>query len=133
MKAEMLDDSLRKEFRFKGTGFETSSRQPEVQSPEDLKKLVDKLRNFTDGMPIGVKIAAGKFLRRISTGLTSGADFIVVDGQKPLPRVSPILQDDFGIPTVFAIDRAAKWMEKHGFKDRISLIASGGIRTPVMP
>ncbi|MGI6141405.1 MAG: FMN-binding glutamate synthase family protein [Caldicoprobacterales bacterium] len=133
MKAEMLDDSLRKEFRIpKGQDLKTSSRQPEVQSPEDLKKLVDKLRNFTDGMPIGVKIAAGKFLEADLYWIcTSGADFIVVDGAEAATKGSPpILQDDFGIPTVFAIDRAAKWMEKHGFKDRISLIASGGIRTP---
>ncbi len=133
MKANMLNENLRKEFKIpKGQDLVTSSRQPEVQSPEDLKKLVDKLRNITDGVPIGVKIAAGKYLEADLYWIcNSGVDFIVVDGAEAATKGSPpILQDDFGIPTVFAIDRAAKWMEKHGFKDRISLIASGRIRTP---
>lgn len=133
MKANMLNEKLRKEFKIpKGQDLVTSSRQPEVQSPEDLKKLVDKLRNITDGVPIGVKIAAGKYLEADLYWIcNSGVDFIVVDGAEAATKGSPpILQDDFGIPTAFAIDRAAKWMEKHGFKDRISLIASGRIRTP---
>jgi len=51
--------------------------------------------------------------------------------QKQQPGgLPPILQDDFGVPTVFAIDRAARWMKSNGYKDRVSLIASGGIKTP---
>ena len=133
MKSNMIDNPLRKEFKIsKDQDLITHSRQPEVQSPEDLKQLVDKLRNFTDGVPIGVKIAAGKYLEAdLYWACTSGVDFVVVDGAEAATKGSPpILQDDFGVPTVFAIDRAAKWMEKHGFKDRISLIASGRIRTP---
>lgn len=133
MKSNMISNSLRKEFKIqRGQNLTTLSRQPEVQSPEDLKKLVDKLRHITDGVPIGVKIAAGKYLEADLYWIcTSGVDFVVVDGAEAATKGSPpILQDDFGIPTVFAIDRANKWMEKHGFKDRISLIASGRIRTP---
>jgi glutamate synthase domain-containing protein 2 len=133
MKSYMLNDKLRKEFKIpKGQDLITYSRQPEVQSPQDLKKLVDKLRHITDGVPIGVKIAAGKDLEADLYWIcSSGADFVVVDGAEAATKGSPpILQDDFGIPTAFAIDRAAKWLEKHGFRDRVSLIASGRIRTP---
>jgi len=133
MKSFMLDDKLREEFKIpKGKDLITYSRQPEVQSPQDLKKLVDKLRDITDGVPIGVKIAAGKYLEAdLYWACNSGVDFIVIDGAEAATKGSPpILQDDFGVPTVFAIDRAAKWLEKHGFKDRVSLIASGRIRTP---
>ncbi|NJB05649.1 FMN-binding glutamate synthase family protein, partial [Clostridioides difficile] len=31
----------------------------EIQSKEDLKKLVDELREVSEGRPIGVKISAG--------------------------------------------------------------------------
>jgi len=133
MKSELINEQLRKEFKIpKGKDLITYSRQPEVQNPEDLKKLVDKLRNITDGVPIGVKIAAGKYLEADLYWICkSGVDFIVVDGAEAATKGSPpILQDDFGVPTVFAVDRAARWMEKHGYKDRISLIASGRIRTP---
>jgi glutamate synthase domain-containing protein 2 len=133
IKANMLSSELRKEFNIpKGQDLITYSRQAEVQNPEDLKNLVEKLRNQTDGVPIGVKIAAGKYLEADLYWICrSGADFIVIDGAESATKGSPpILQDDFGIPTVFAIHRAVKWMQKHGFKDRISLVASGGIRTP---
>ena len=132
-KADLIPPKLRKEFQIpKGQDLITASRQPEVQNPEDLKNLVDKLRHITDGVPIGVKIAAGKYLESDLYWIcSSGADFIVIDGAEAATKGSPpVLQDDFGIPTVFAIDRAAKWMEKHGFKERVSLIASGNIRTP---
>jgi glutamate synthase domain-containing protein 2 len=133
IKANILSSELRKEFNIpKGQDLITYSRQAEVQNPEDLKNLVEKLRNQTDGVPIGVKIAAGKYLEADLYWICrSGADFIVIDGAESATKGSPpILQDDFGIPTVFAIHRAVKWMQKHGFKDRISLVASGGIRTP---
>ena len=42
----------------------------------------------------------------------------------------PILQDDFGVPTVFAIHRAAQWLEIMATLTRYPLIASGKIRTP---
>lgn len=131
--ADMVPSKLRKEFKIpEGQDLITYSRQPEVQNPEDLKKLVDKLRNINNGVPIGVKMVAGKYLEAdLYWVCNSGVDFIVLDGAEAATKGSPpILQDDFGVPTVFAIDRAARWMEKHGFKDRISLIACGGIRTP---
>jgi glutamate synthase domain-containing protein 2 len=133
MKSNLIDKNLRKEFKIKkGENLVTKSRQPEVQNPKDLVKLIDKLRTITGGVPIGAKIAAGKYLERDLYWLcNSGIDFLVVDGAEAATKGSPpILQDDFGVPTVFAIDRTARWLEKHGFRERVSLIASGRIRTP---
>jgi glutamate synthase domain-containing protein 2 len=133
IKSQLMDAQLRKDFK---KGFNenlvTQSRQPEVQNPEDLVRLVQKLKSITGGVPIGAKIAAGKYLETdLYWVCSSGVDFVVVDGSDAATKGSPpILQDDFGVPTVFAIDRAYKWMQKHGFKERISLIASGLIRTP---
>src|SRR5690606_31435334 len=42
----------------------------------------------------------------------------------------PILEDDFGLPTVFAVSRAAKFLQEQGVKDRVSLLAGGGFFTP---
>ncbi|MGI6555252.1 MAG: glutamate synthase-related protein [Bacillota bacterium] len=41
-----------------------------------------------------------------------------------------MLQDDFGLPTLFALARATKYLEKHKYKDKISLILSGGFYNP---
>ena len=93
--------------------------------------LVEKLRNISGGVP-GAKIGAGKHLERDLYWLcSSGIDYISLDGAEAATKGSPpILQDDFGIPTVFATYRAAKWIEENGYKDKVSLIVSGKIRTP---
>ncbi len=132
-KADLMDAELRRAFnKKKGQDLITHSRQPEVQSPKELKRLIDRLRAMTDGLPIGVKIAAGKHLEAdLYWVCSSGADFVVIDGAEAASKGSPpILQDDFGVPTAFAVDRAANWLRKNGYKDKVSLIASGRIRTP---
>lgn len=133
VKSELVDRQLRKDFGIsKGQDIVAHSKQPEVQSPEDLPILVEKLRNITGGVPIGAKIGAGKYLEKDLEYLCkSGVDFITVDGAEAATKGSPpIFQDDFGIPTVFAIHRAAEWIKKNGYADQVSLIASGKIRTP---
>jgi len=133
MESEYVREELRKELKLKkGSDLVTHSRQAEVQNSGQLKKLVEKLRTVTDGVPIGVKIAAGRDLERdLAWICDSEVDFIVLDGAEAATIGSPpILQDDFGIPTAFAVHRAAKWMEQNGVRERISLIASGRIRTP---
>jgi sugar fermentation stimulation protein len=133
VKSELIDKQLREDFGIpKGKDIIAHSKQPEVQTPEDLPILVEKLKNITGGVPIGAKIGAGKYLEKDLEYLCkSGVDFITVDGAEAATKGSPpIFQDDFGIPTVFAIHRAAKWIRDNGYADRISLIVSGKIRTP---
>ena len=45
--------------RRKGEDIQSPSRFPGIESPEDLRDLVDTLRRRSGGLPIGVKIAAG--------------------------------------------------------------------------
>lgn len=133
IKSELVDRQLGEDLGIpKGMDIIAHSRQPEVQSPEDLPMLVEKLKNITGGVPIGAKIGAGKYLEKDLEYLCkSGVDFITVDGAEAATKASPpVFQDDFGIPTVFAIHRAAKWIRDNGYTDQVSLIASGKIRTP---
>lgn len=133
VKSELIDRQLRKDFGIpKGKDIVAHSKQPEVQSPEDLPILVEKLRNITGGVPIGAKIGAGKYLEKDLEYLcSSGIDFISIDGAEAASKGSPpIFQDDFGVPVVFAIHRAAQWIKNNGYADQVSLIASGKIRTP---
>jgi glutamate synthase domain-containing protein 2 len=41
-----------------------------------------------------------------------------------------MLQDDVGLPTLPALVRTTKFLEKHGLRDRVSVIAGGGLVTP---
>lgn len=104
----------------------------ENQTLEDLKQLVEELRELSDGVPIGVKIGAGgKIEEDIENLLYLGLDFIVIDGgQAAMVGTAPILFDDFGIPTLHAIVRAVNYLEKRKLKGEISLIVSGGLLVP---
>jgi len=104
----------------------------ENQQLSDFKELIDDLRKFTGGVPIGAKIGAGgKIETDIDHLLEMGVDFIAVDGGQAGTHSSPpILADDFGIPTLHAVVRAHKHLEKRKVKDKVSLIVSGGLLTP---
>ncbi len=104
----------------------------ENQTLDDLKQLVKELRKLTGGVPIGVKMGAGgKIEEDIDHLIEMDVDFIAIDGgQGATHGAPPILSDDFGIPTLHAIVRAANHLEKRNKKGQISLIASGGLFVP---
>lgn len=104
----------------------------EGQTLDDLKLLVEELRELSGGVPIGVKMGAGgKIEEDIDHLIYMGVDFIVIDGgQAAMHGAPPILFDDFGIPTLHAVVRAANHLEKRELKGQISLIVSGGLLVP---
>ncbi|MBS3975549.1 MAG: FMN-binding glutamate synthase family protein [Syntrophomonadaceae bacterium] len=108
------------------------SRQPEINHPAELPKLVQKIKGIAGDIPIGAKIGAGKYLEKDLEWLAwANIDFVTVEGGEGATKGSPpILQDDFGVPSIFAINRAANYLRKHNLQDRISLIAAGKMRTP---
>ncbi len=108
------------------------ARMPELSSPGQLTGLVNKLKQITEGIPVGVKIAAGNSLEDdLAYIIDAQADFIAIDGaQGGTAGAAPILQDDFGLPTLHALCRAVSFLEQQGVKKEISLIISGGLKTP---
>lgn len=108
------------------------SRHKELNKPQDLRKLVDKLRALTDGVPIGVKIcASAKIEADLEVAIHAGVDFISIDGgQAGTKGGPPILEDDFGLPTIYALSRAVRYLRKRKVKDHITLLSGGGYSTP---
>lgn len=104
----------------------------EDQTLQDLKELVDDLRDLTGGVPIGAKIGAGgKIEDDIAHLLEIGVDYIAIDGgQASTLGAAPILTDDMGIPSLHAMVRAVSYLEERKVRDQISLIASGGLLVP---
>lgn len=104
----------------------------EDQTIQDLKELVDELRNITGGVPIGAKIGAGgKIEEDIDHLVEIGVDYIAIDGgQAATLGAPPILTDDMGIPSLHAIVRAVSHLENRNKRDQISIIASGGLLVP---
>jgi glutamate synthase domain-containing protein 2 len=105
---------------------------PGLDNSNNLKSIVTYLRKITGGVPIGVKLAASKYTEEdLRIAVESGVDVISIDGSEAATKgTAPILQDDFGLPTLFALHRATNFMKKNNLKDKVSLIILGGFFTP---
>lgn len=98
-----------------------------IESSEDLKALIEELRERSEGRPIGVKIAAGHIEKDLEFILSAGADFVTIDGRGGGTGAShKIVKDATSIPTIYALHRARKYLDKVG--SDIDLIITGGLR-----
>ena len=112
----------------RGEDILSPSRFPGVDTPEDLRAMVDMLRERSGGLPIGVKIAAGLIEDDLEFISHSGCDFITIDGRGGATGSSPkFLKDASSVPTVYALSRARRYMDEHGMEQ--DLVITGGFRT----
>ncbi|HEY3313779.1 MAG TPA: FMN-binding glutamate synthase family protein [Bacillota bacterium] len=102
-----------------------------IKDGHDLRRVIDWLRDETDGLPIGVKLAAGDIEADLEEVLVAEPDFLTIDGAEAGGEDGyAITAENFGLPTVFAIPRADRYLRRRKIRDRISLIASGGLHEP---
>ena len=112
----------------RGEDILSPSKFPGLDTPEDLKGMVDMLRSRSGGLPIGVKIAAGHIEEDLEFISHSGCDFITIDGRGGATGSSPkFLKDSSSVPTVYALSRARRYMDEHGMDQ--DLVITGGFRT----
>lgn len=110
-----------------GEDVQSPSKFPELNSKEDLKDMVDMLRNRSDGRPIGIKIAAGRVERDLEYCVYAEPDFITIDGRGGATGSSPLfLREATTVPTVYALYRARKYLD--AVHSDISLVITGGLR-----
>ncbi|MBQ9319651.1 MAG: alpha-hydroxy-acid oxidizing protein [Acidaminococcaceae bacterium] len=110
-----------------GEDVQSPSKFPEINSKEDLKAMVDMLRERSEGRPIGIKIAAGRIERDLEHCVFAEPDFITIDGRGGATGSSPFfLREATTVPTIFALSRARKYLDSVG--SDISLVITGGLR-----
>ncbi|UWP58510.1 glutamate synthase-related protein [Ruminococcus gauvreauii] len=103
------------------------SKFPELNTKEDLRKMVSGLRERSDGRPIGIKIAAGRIERDLEFCVFAEPDFITIDGRGGATGASPrLVRDATSVPTVYALHRARKYLDS--VHSDISLVVTGGLR-----
>jgi glutamate synthase domain-containing protein 2 len=130
--AKNIGEDFREVFGLdKGEDAWIHSRLPGVNSKEDFIQLVRRLRDET-GVPIGLKIAATHHLEKeLEIAVEAEVDFVTLDGAEGGTHGgAPTLQDDVGLPTLFAITRATEFFARKGVIRDINLIATGGLVTP---
>ncbi len=105
------------------------SRFPDLASPGDFKAVADEVRQATGGIPIGFKLSAQHIEDDIDAALEVGVDYIILDGRGGGTGAAPrIFKDNISVPTIPALARARRHLERRGCAD-VSLVITGGLRT----
>ncbi|MEH6740431.1 MAG: glutamate synthase-related protein [Sulfitobacter sp.] len=113
-----------------GTAAVSPPRFPEWTETSQIKEFADEVRERTGGIPIGYKLSAQHIEKDIDAALEVGVDYIILDGRGGGTGAAPIIfRDNISVPTIPALARARAHLDKLGRGD-ISLVITGGLRTP---
>lgn len=103
-----------------------------LHSASDYKKFADRVREVTGGIPIGFKLSANHIEEDIQFALDASADYIILDGRGGGTGAAPeMFRDHISVPTIPALARARRYLDKQGVSDQVTLIITGGLRTPM--
>lgn len=113
-----------------GTDAISPSRFPEWTTTAQIKDFADEVRDRTGGIPIGYKLSAQHVEKDIDAALEVGVDYIILDGRGGGTGAAPVIfRDNISVPTIPALARARRHLDKLGRGD-ITLVITGGLRTP---
>jgi glutamate synthase domain-containing protein 2/CDGSH-type Zn-finger protein len=112
--------------------------QPAVSPPTfthlttvgDFARFADHVRELTGGIPVGFKLSANHIERDIQFALDAGADYIILDGRGGGTGAAPLMfRDHISVPTIPALARARRYLDRQGASGRVTLVITGGLRT----
>jgi glutamate synthase domain-containing protein 2 len=101
---------------------------PDLINVEDFQSFANQVREKTGGIPIGFKMAASHIEADLDFALSVGVDYVILDGRGGGTGSAPtILRNNINVPTIPALARARRHLDKSGAKD-VTLIITGGLR-----
>ncbi|MFT4970397.1 MAG: glutamate synthase domain-containing protein 2/nitrite reductase [Chitinophagales bacterium] len=101
---------------------------PDLKTSADFRAVAEEVRRKTGGIPVGFKIAASHIEADIDFALEVGVDYIILDGRGGGTGSAPtILRNNINVPTIPALARARKHLDKVGAVD-VTLVITGGLR-----
>jgi len=106
------------------------SRFPDWGDIDNYRQFASEVREATGGIPIGVKLSAQHVERDIEAALQIGVDYIILDGRGGGTGAAPLIfRDNISVPTIPALARARRYLDKKGRED-VTLVITGGLRLP---
>ena len=103
-----------------------------LSTTADFKNFADRVREVSGGIPVGFKLSANHIERDIQFALDASADYIILDGRGGGTGAAPeIFRDHISVPTIPALARARRYLDKQGASGRVTLIITGGLRVPI--
>lgn len=103
----------------------------EFSTPIEMMEFIAKLRELSDGKPVGFKLCIGhrrEFMCIVRAMLKTGIvpDFVVVDGKEGGTGAAPVeFADHMGMPLVEGLTFAHNTLRGAGLRDRVRIGASG--------
>jgi glutamate synthase domain-containing protein 2 len=105
-------------------------RFPEWTELSQFRDFADELREKTGGIPVGYKLSAQHIEKDIDAALEIGVDYIILDGRGGGTGAAPLIfRDNISVPTMPALARARRHLDK-SVTEGVTLIITGGLRTP---
>ena len=103
---------------------------PNLTDEDAFKAFAAEIREASGGVPIGAKLSAQLIEDDIDAALRIGVDYIILDGRGGGTGAAPtIFRDNISVPTIPALARARRHLDEAG-RDDITLVITGGLRTP---
>lgn len=101
-----------------------------VYSVEDHKKHVDWMKEINHNVLVSVKVSTPTDVDMVAVGAYyAGAHIIHIDGSYGGTGAAPdIAKKNIAMPIEYAIPKVHNFLVQEGARDKITLIASGGIR-----
>ena len=102
-----------------------------VYSVEDHKKHVDWIKETNHQALVSVKVSTPTDVDMVAVGsYYAGAHIVQLDGSYGGTGAAPdIAKKNIAMPIEYAIPRVHSFLQEEGIRDKITVIASGGIRT----
>ena len=89
------------------------------------------MRELSGGIPVGFKLSAQHIEQDLDFALEAGADYLILDGRGGGTGGAPLLfRDHIAVPTIPALARARAHLDRRGVSGQVTLIVTGGLRTP---
>jgi glutamate synthase domain-containing protein 2 len=106
------------------------ARFPDWTTPADFRFFAGEVRDATGGVPIGFKLSAQHIEQDIDAALDVGVDYVILDGRGGATGAAPLIfRDNISVPTIPALARARRHLDAAG-AEQVTLIITGGLRTP---
>jgi methylamine---glutamate N-methyltransferase subunit C len=107
------------------------ARFPDWDDEDPFRHFADEVRERTGGIPIGFKLSAQHIEDDIDAALRVGVDYVILDGRGGGTGAAPLLfRDNISVPTLPALARARRHLDRRGRSGDVTLFITGGLRTP---
>lgn len=114
-----------------GTAAISPARFPDWNTLDDYRRFSQQVRKVTGGIPVGFKLSAQHIEKDLDAALEIGVDYVILDGRGGGTGAAPLIfRDNISVPTMPALARARRHLDDRGASGRVTLLITGGLRTP---